>query len=240
MGEYYFTWRCYVDKNEQDIDLVQGFSLGCPVDDGYDMAVGEQRVLNDPKFTVDLPDVNEGEQKRITLDLFAWESDFSTEEVKKLFSNEASAKLVQIHANAQSKKKQTREDFLKWLRDEDHGFIGDLVDTGILSAATMTPYVTISKALFKLAGWVFRAVRDNSDDFLGFTRAEIQYTRHNGQIVYRWIFNNGVETWLKGEKPKILQNWRILEADQGNELDAQFLIQIVAGSPDEFEEEPRP
>ncbi len=236
MAEYYFTWRCYVDKNENDMDLVQGFSLGCPVDDGYSMTEGDQRPLNDPRFTVELPDVAEGENKRVTLDLFAWESDYSTEEVKKLFSNEAAAKLVEIHTSAQKKKNQTREDFLKWVRDDDNGFISDLVDAGVVASSTVTPYVTISKALFNLAGWVFRAVRDNSDDYLGFTRAEIHYTRIGGELLYRWIFNQGAETWLMGEKQKIFQNWRILEADQGNELDAKFLVQIVADSPAEFEE----
>ncbi len=235
-GEYYFTWRCYVDKNENDMDLVQGFSLGCPVDDGYSMAVGDARVLNDPKFSVELPDVAEGENKRVTLDLFAWESDYSTEKVKKLFSNEAAAKLVEINSSAQQRKDQTREDFLEWVFDDDNGFIGDLVDTGVGTASTLTPYVTMSKALFKLAGWAFRVIRDNSDDFLGFTRAEIHYTRIKGEIVYRWIFDNGAETWLKGEKAEIFQNWQVLEGDQGNELDSKFLIQIVAASPNEFKE----
>lgn len=239
MGEYYFTWRCYVDKNEKDLDLVQGFSMGCPVDDGYSMAVGDHRVLNDPKFSVELPRVAEGEHKRVTLDLFAWESDFSTEKVKKLFTNEAAAKLVEIYQNAQAGKDQTREDFLEWVFDDDNGFIDDLVNTGVLGASTLTPYVTISKALFKLGGWVFRVVRDNSDDYLGFTRAELHYTRQNGEILYRWIFNNGAETWLSGEKAEIFQDWRILDGGQENELDAKFLIQIVESNPNEFlESEP--
>lgn len=236
-SEFYFTWRGYVEEKET-IQLAQGFSLGCPIDNGYALRTGEQRALNDPKFTVNLPDVAEGETQRFTLDLFAWESDHSTDETKKLFTNAATEQLMKIHAQSKENKKKVRDSFLKWVQDGDNELIAALVATGIMAASSVVPYVAIAKAAVKLMSWGVEVVKSNSDDYLGFSRSEVIYTRKNGKVLYRWIFNDGVETWLSEERPAIHQDWRVLEANRDNEIDCKFSIQIVESNPNEFTEPP--
>lgn len=230
-GEFYFTWRCFVDRMDDDLQLAQGFSMGCPIDDGYSMLEGEERILNDPKVTIKLPDVAEGETNQISLDLFSWEADHSAEEVKKLFTNDAVAKLMQIHEAAKHDTKKTREAFLAWIQDGDNEVIKALVAAGALGATAVAPYVAASAAAVKVFEWTLDTIKDNSDDFLGFARAELIYTRKGGELSYRWIFNDGVGTWFNEEQPMIGQSWRVLEANRGNQLESSFLVQVVSESP---------
>jgi len=197
---------------------------------------GDQRALNDPKFTIKLPEVAEDEEKRVVLDLFAWESDHSTDETKKLFTNDSAAKLMEIYKKANQNKKKTREDFLNWAKNGDNEVLAALIAAGVMAASTVVPYVAIAKAAIKLLNYGIEAIKMNADDYLGFARAEVIYSRKNGRLLYRWIFNNGAESWQKKEKPVIYQDWRILEANRGNELDTRFHIQIVGSNPQDFKE----
>jgi hypothetical protein len=234
-GEFYFTWRAYL-PSDGAIELAQGFSLGCPIDDGYSMAAGDGRVLNDPRFTVELPNVGPGETKHFVLDMFCWEADHSSEETKRLFTNDAAKKLMQLHKGAEARSRKTRESFLSWLQDGDNDVATSLLSQGLLSPAIKTAYESVTSGALKLLDFALDAIKSNSDDYLGTSRSELLYTRDSaGQLRYRWIFDNGIETWFKEEGPKIHQTWRILEANRDNELDCKFLIQIAAGSPTEFQ-----
>jgi len=217
--------------------VAQGFSLGCPVNDGYSMATGDIRRLNDPKFTIALPNVNKGETKHLVLDLFAWESDHSTEETKRLFTNEAATKLMEIYEVTKKRKKKTQEKMIDWIESDDNEIVNALVSVGVTAASVVTPYVTVARAGIKIFSIVQEVIKSNSDDFLGTARASVIYTRlDDGRLLYRWIFNNGVESWFEEERPVIHQSWRIFEANRDNELDCKFIIQIAAESPNEFTE----
>jgi hypothetical protein len=54
-AEYYATYQAYFDLDAHTIQLTQGFSLGCPIDDGYSFRRGQAKELNDPKFLMKLP-----------------------------------------------------------------------------------------------------------------------------------------------------------------------------------------
>lgn len=231
-AEYYFTWRAYVDGTTQ-VQVAQGFSLGCPADDGYSMRNGEERPLNDPKFTVELPDVAEGETKRFVLDLFAFESDFGTMEVKKAFTNEAAAKVMELAEQANASKDKLLKDFTGWLAS-DNEVVKALVATGVLAASAVVPYVAIATAAVKALSWVVDAIRSNKDDLLGQCRVEILYTKVDGKRHYRWIFNDGASIWKDNEGEPFYQDWRAQEADGGNVIDCRFLVQIVAARPNEL------
>src|SRR5690349_9636296 len=117
-AEYYWTYQAYYDLDANTMQLSQGFSLGCPLDDGYAFRPGDTRELNDPKFLMKLPELQENQSNVITLDLFLWESDHSTEDTKKVFSNVAAQKLQQVYSDAKQVKQKAQDDFLKWFKDQ--------------------------------------------------------------------------------------------------------------------------
>lgn len=232
-AEYYFAWRAYMDGASQ-VQVAQGFSLGCPADDGYSMRTGDERPMNDPKFTVELPDVDEGKTRRFVLDLFAFESDFGTLQVKKAFTNEAAKKIVDLAEQSKASKDKLLKDFTGWLASGDNEVVKALVTTGVLAASAVVPYVAIAAAALKALTWVVDAIRSNQDDYLGQCRVEIIYAKVKGKRLYRWIFNDGASVWKDKEEEPFHQDWRIHEADGGNILDARFLVQIVSAKPDQL------
>ncbi|MDD9932977.1 MAG: hypothetical protein OXT09_05200 [Myxococcales bacterium] len=235
-SEFFHTYRVYIGSADQDVQLTQGFSLGAPIDDGYALEEGQQKTVNDPRFTVQLPDVDDGATMRVVLDLFAWESDSAnTEEIKKLFTNEASAKLMEIYKAQDKKKKKTYEKFMDWVQDGDNEVLGALITTGIVASSVVTPYVAVAKAATSILGWALEAARTDGDDPLPYARMEVLIARTDGKLRYRWIFNNGAETWFEEERPWIRGAWRAEEANNDNILDHTYGIQIVEASPDEFQ-----
>lgn len=234
-SEFYFTWRVALDGGD-DVQLAQGFSLGCPIDDGYTMRGGQTRDLNDPRFTVELPAVGQGETKRATITLFAWESDRSTEEVKKLFTNAAAQKLVQVHKKHKDRKAAAKAEILDFVQDGDNEILTALAQTGVVAANIATPYVTVAKAAVKVLSLVLSAIRGNSDDYLGSMTVDVMYTRtEENKLEYRWIFNDGAEAWFDDERYRVFQSWRCREANGNHELDSHLHLQVVSGSPDEME-----
>ena len=144
-SEFYWTWQIFTEKNSQTL-LAQGFSLGCPIDDGYSLTVGQQRELNDPKFTIEFPEIKEGESNKIALNLYCWESDHSSEEVKKAFTNSSVETLWKIYENQKQNKKKTQEEFLEWFKDSDNDFLNILT----ASSPSVAGYLAISRAAIPL------------------------------------------------------------------------------------------
>jgi hypothetical protein len=232
-AEYYFTWRAYL-AGDKEYQLAQGFSLGCPIDDGYSMATGDMLELNDPRFTLELPAAHEGETKRFVLDLFCWEADSSTAETKRLFTNAAAKKLMQIYEASEKRNRKTRDGLLSWVQNDDNEVLQALAETGVLAPSVALPYQTVASAAVKVFDFVLDIIKNNSDDYLGISRSELVYTRREGKPLYRWIFNNGFETWFPEEKPVIHQSWRVREANRDNELDCKLIVQVASTSPTEF------
>jgi hypothetical protein len=235
-AEYYFTWRAYLG-GEKDTEIAQGFSLGCPIDDGYSMAEGDTRLsMNDPRFTLALPNVQKGETKRFVLDLFCWEADSSSEETKRLFTNDAAKKLMQVYKASEARSKKTKDELTKWVKDGNNPVLNALAAAGVSAPSAVAPYEVITTAAFKILDGVLAIIRSNSDDYLGMSRSEVIYTRDaDGKLLYRWVFNNGFETWFPQEQPVIHQSWRVDEANRDNELDCKLIVQIASESPTEFQ-----
>jgi hypothetical protein len=74
------TWQVYQDTQLEAL-LRQGFSIGVDLDEGHTVAKGEQITLTDTSFTIRLPALQPGEQTRLWVDLFCWESDGDTAKV---------------------------------------------------------------------------------------------------------------------------------------------------------------
>src|SRR5688572_14862990 len=88
-GEFYWTWQAYI-QGKGETQLAQGFSTKCDIGSGLSFGPGEAiNNLNDPRFTIALPDLNDGEERNVVIDLHCWESDHSSEEVKSVFTNTA-------------------------------------------------------------------------------------------------------------------------------------------------------
>jgi hypothetical protein len=226
-AEYYFTYQAYYDLDANTMQLSQGFSLGCPVDDGYAFSPGVIRALNDPKFLMKLPELQENQSNVITLDLFLWESDHSTEDTKKMFSNVAAQKLQQVYSDAQQVKKKAQDDFLSWFNEQGMGMLGQ-VASSLGGAAAGAAFVGVTKQLVPLLEWGIQLVKSNSDDYIGMIRTELLYKKVNGAYQYRWVLNGGApRNWTHAEEAPLEMVTRITEASADNIVDAHTLMQIL-------------
>jgi hypothetical protein len=226
-AEYYFTYQAYYDLDANTLQLSQGFSLGCPLDDGYAFRPGDRKDLNDPKFLIRLPELQEKQSNVITLDLFVWESDHSTEDTKKIFSNAAAQKLQQVYRDAQRVKQKAQEDFLSWFKEQGLGMLGE-VASSLGSAAAGVAFVGVTKQLIPLLEWGIQLVKSNSDDYVGMIRTELIYKRVNGAYQYRWVLNGGApRNWTLAEEAPLEMVTRVTEASNDNILDVHTLMQVL-------------
>jgi hypothetical protein len=221
-AEFYWTYQVFTEHRDNTY-LNQGFSLGCPIGGAYSYSPGDQRELNDPRFTVKLPDLNEGETRHFYIDLHCWESDHSTEEVKKVFTNTASERLFAYYLENEKNKKKTQEEFMKWLENEDNDLLTKIIDADPI----ILPYVKIARSAIPLIKWAVELVKSNSDDYIGISRSSLIYTKKDGHYQYRWMFNNGVETWIDEEEAPIYHEHRFQEASGNNEILAKLIYQLV-------------
>lgn len=83
--DFYFTWQVYQDTEPQAL-LQQGFSTGCPIDEGHTVAPGEQVTLTDTNFTFKLPALQPGEQTRVWVDFIQPEVDTAERMTRALFN----------------------------------------------------------------------------------------------------------------------------------------------------------
>jgi|GEM_PF-2732131 len=196
-GEFYFTYQVYSEAAATLSALTQGFSIGCSIDDGVTARVGEQVEVNDPKFTIELAEVDEGKTRHVVLDLFAWESNHSTVDVKKIFTNQAAEKLLTLDAQTRENKKKLEDEFFKWLDDSGTGILSDFV--ALTGGSVALPYVELAKKVLPLVRWAIEVVKSRSDRYLGCSRRELFYARESGKLKYRWLLDNGVETWILNE-----------------------------------------
>jgi len=223
-SEFYWTFQLFTEEEGgASSSLAQGFSLGCPVDDGYSLRVGEQRKLNDPRFTVALPEPVEGETRLVSMDLYCWESDHSSSEVKKVFTNAAAQEIMAIHEQSQANKRKAREEILRWLSSESN----EVLQMAMEGAAGVTPYVAMARAAVPLLKWVIAELRNNSDDLIGRSRTELFYAKQDGKLHYRWLVNDGVETWMDQEEAPYFHEHEFLEASGGNHVVASAIYQTV-------------
>lgn len=225
--EVYFTYMVYTETNSNTTNLSQGFSLGCPIDNGYSMDEDKfkYKEMFDPKFSLDLPELNAGEKKKIVVEIYCWEADNSSEDIKKLFTNEAAKKLFEIYTNQGEKNTKTWNEFIDWI-ESDNNLITQLVSQGIIN----TTYVQLAKASIPIVKFAIGMIKNNGDDLISRFKAELQLSHGENGIQYRWIFDDGTEKWLNGED-KIYKDVKFESADGSNELVSNILFQIVKDDP---------
>jgi hypothetical protein len=227
-AEYYFTYQAYFDLDDQQRSLTQGFSQGCPLDDGYALRKKEERVVNDPKFLFNLPELEVGKSNVVTLDVYLWESDHSTIETKKVFTNAAALKLWEIYNAAAQQKQKTKDEFFKWLQDQGIGLVADAATVLGASAAVGAAMVTVGKALIPFVSWAIDLAKNNSDDFVGMSRIQLVYKRLEQGYKYRRILNDGAGiAWIPNEERPLDVPVDIRAASGADHVAAHMLMQLV-------------
>ncbi len=232
-AEFYWTYRFYCENKEQDKSdslIHQGFSSGCSIDDGYDFKeisddVNEgQRVLNDPFIKIKLPELKEGETNLISMFLYCWESDHSTVETKKLFSNESAQVLFDIYKKNQEKKDIAQKEFKDWLTDSGTGdFLGTLLSS--TSGTASKVFVECAKQLIKILDWAILLIKSNSDDYVGLNKTFLKYKKENGKYLYTWKYltPNGLSSSDEGTHNR----WILFKEDNlDNIIHTQVHFQI--------------
>jgi hypothetical protein len=227
-AEYYWTWQVYTEEPTQTL-VQQGFSIGCPIDDGYGFRPGMELELNDPKFTVQLPPASSTE-RRVVCDLYCWESDHSTEEVKKVFTNAAAAKLWQIFEKQKTSKSKTLEEFTRWLDESGSGFLEEAMGA-IGAAGAALPALALAKKAIPLIKMAVDVARSNGDDYIGYHRTELFYVRANGKLKFRWMLNNGVETLMVGEQKPYYVQLSFMSSDSSNQVVTKSFFQVIDAIP---------
>jgi hypothetical protein len=234
-AEFYWVYQLYIPNGSGLHVLHQGFSEGCPIDDGYSFRTNDRRQLNDPRFTVKLPELpDDGPEQRVVLDLSCWEADnaTATTSVKALYTNEAAARLWQIyHANNQRVNK-TIDDMMDWL-DSD----GMSVATTVLAAAGaatggvatgVAAAIKIAPKLVDLVRRLAYLLRDQSDDYMGLRRFELFYAKRKGTYVYRWLMDNGIESTIENQQlPYYRDDVVFEEADRSNKIACKLMFQPI-------------
>lgn len=229
-SEYYWTWLVYSQtEDNEDYNVAQGFSMGCEMDSGYDFNDSNSRYfrMNDPRFTVSLPEVARGESRKITFELYCWESDNSTIEVKKTFTNYAAEKLLKIWQETDAKKTKTKEEFLKWLEESDNSALAQIISMAQIEAN----YLKIAKLSIDVIKWAIEIVKTNGDDFIGAKRCDLIISNEAEGIKYRWIFEDGTEKWMTDEE-KIFKEISFESASRDNIVNVSALFQIISKSSD--------
>ena len=224
-GEYYWTLQMFMDDEENSL-LYQGFSTGPEIDSGYSLEPNEEREINDPKFTVNLPELKDGEERRIVTDLFCWESDYSSENVKKAFTNTAAERLWQIYEKNKKEKKESLDEFEKWVTDKDDSAISTFIESATSIAGVM-PYVALAKSALPIVRSGIEVAKNSTDDFIGSNRVELFYKREGNSYRFRWLANQGIEEY-EGEFPITYQQIFTFESgDRDEKIVTKSFFQVI-------------
>ena len=223
-SEFYWTWILYQEQGNDYIKISQGFSIGCPINTGYEFNTSDKkyRGLNDPYFTVELPEVKEGEQRQLHLEIHCWESDGNAATIKKAFSNSGAQKLFDIWNDQQQKRSKTNADFLNWLESSDNSLVTQLISGGFVNSGA----ISIAKAALPVVKYAIESLKNRAEEYIGVFQANLLIVKNDGIKEYRWTFDNGSENWVK-EEGKIYKDADFLEADSRNEIVGKFLIETT-------------
>ncbi|NEO85449.1 MAG: hypothetical protein F6J87_14560 [Spirulina sp. SIO3F2] len=216
-GEYYWTWRVLAGTNSQP-SLAQGFSINPEIDEGTRLEEDKDNELgwvqlNDPKFTIELPDVVVGEDGNVRIELFCWEHDKAKDSkaIKQAFTNPALQQLIALHEQQKGDRQTTGERFATWLEEDDiSDAVGqvrvamqDKVKAVAGSVLALNPLAAIASAAVPLLEDVTQLLirNHNSDDLVGVKQIELFYTQTEaGQYRYRWLRDQGLEPTLTAEQ----------------------------------------
>lgn len=229
-AEYYFTWLAHYDVDDKFVNLAQGFSLGCPLENGYSFNTTNEayRTLNDPRFTIALPEIPKGQSRTVHIELYLWESDHGSVDVKKAFTNPAAERLWTIWTALDQKKTKVRDEFFEWLEGSDNQPLQELLNVEIFN----TTFIKLANAIIPIIKWSIDLVESNGDDLIGVFQADLVMEHTEEGIRYRWIFDNGAEIWLpQSNEDKIYREYEFDSADSKNRLISNILLQTTNTAP---------
>lgn len=191
-AEYYWTWQV-VSGNNGEISIAQGFSMLPRVDKGTPFKEGEVfDDINDPKFMIQLPDVREGEIKTATIEFFGWEhdSDENTMEIKKIFSNSMTKKLIAVMEKHRNQTQEVLKELQAWVKGEDLSAIVSAIG----SSMTFPLIPIISSAVNLIPDLAF--LIQGADDYLCRKTVDIIYTKDKNtrQYMYQFVADDGFKT----------------------------------------------
>jgi len=208
-SEYYQTWQIYTldslgtDPNPTSNWARQGFSVTGGPDDGVSFSRESRRVLDDPSiaFKIDPESLKEGATQSYQLDLHWWESDSSSQEVRAAFSDATLSVLAKAWQASADKQKGATDALTTWLSTKSEG----VVKAALAAAAvTATSWVSIGFQVLPLLKLVVDVMKNQSDDYIGMNRFEIQTKRENGALLWR-VIPPGIATPPKYQGVNTLQ-----------------------------------
>ncbi len=233
-AEFYWTWQVYSINGGMN-RLHQGFSTSPKIDDGTYFEKGQIVKLNDPNFLIELPELEDGEERAITVDMYCWESDpaSSTIAIKKTFTNAAANNLWKIYNEQEKKKRKAIREFEDWIDSSSKSFLTDLVSTASAASGTMiVPYLELAKECIPLIKTVVAMLRANSkDDLIGNRKLRLLYAKNGNSYMYRWLLDEGLGSTYDTQKEPYYLPLRFREDTGENIVDTQWLFQVVM-SPD--------
>lgn len=226
-SELYWTYSVYSPEKEGSKTLLrQGFSADPRIDTGDSFGVGDVRELNDPKFTVELPELHDGEERRVVVDIACWDSDHSTAEVKKLYTNAAMEKLWEVYEATERKKKRALETFMDWIDNSSDDFVAAAIAVAGTGGAAL-PYIALAKEAVPLIKAAVQLIRGNSDDWFGTERVELFYSRSGDDYRYRWLVNDGIESDYGGQRDPYYITHHWLSDDGKNSVVGKAFLQVI-------------
>lgn len=209
-SEWYQTWQiCELEALTEDHDLnqkvdwaKQGFSvIGSPYD-APSYGDNEEREINDPKISFNLPDLPEGKQIDIRLDIHWWESDSSTAKVRGAFTDSTLKVLMKAWEESGKDEQKAREELEKWLSNNGSDLIKTISRVADVSEQT---WLKIGMEILPLFSLIVDVVRKNSDDYLWMHRFIFQIRKKDGVFEWRITSNNNVDEWKKAEKSEVIK-----------------------------------
>ncbi|MEM8639586.1 MAG: hypothetical protein AAGG51_12335 [Cyanobacteria bacterium P01_G01_bin.54] len=212
-GEYYWTWRVLTGANQQQ-SLAQGFSINPEIDEGTRLKEDPDNEqgwveLNDPKFTIALPEVAAGQEGNVRFELFCWEHDRAKDSkaIKEAFTNPALQQLITLHERQQGDRQTANTLFLDWLAGEEataavaqtRSAVQEKLATATGSLWAVNPVAAIASATVPLLADVTQLLIDNhnSDDLVGVKVVDCFYgSTAEGDYHYHWVRDRGREPAL--------------------------------------------
>lgn len=217
-GEYYWTWQVRTGQL-LDVLVTRGFCQGAAFDDGYRFAQGETRVINDPDFIVNLPELENGENRTVRIDFYCFESDDNndTKRIKKLFSSPTLEHFINLYQGQEITEEKVKKDLSDWLDQSVSGLFGRV--SGSLNFLT-APGNLIN--LFDTVSSFFT----NYDDLIGYKYLELDYKKTDaGAFRYRWLAPT-VTSVYEEEQPPVVHEFVFTRADHEEEVKTQTSVQI--------------
>lgn len=217
-GQYYWTWQIRTGQL-LNVLVTRGFCQAAELRKGYILKQGETRTIDDPNFIIELPEIENGEERNIRIDFHCFESDNGDEtaRIKKLFSSPTLEYFITLYEEREVIEDQAKKDLLDWLNTSASSVFKSLPSPlSFLSA----PGNLIN--LFDTLSNFFT----NYDDLIGSKYLELVYTKTEGKFRYRWLAPT-VTSVYEEEQPETPYEFVFTRADGKEEVKTKTSVQIL-------------